>query len=170
MSEGIALITLTAWFCIFGLILATMAIKIIPEHQRGAVFRLGRFIGVVGPGPVLLIPFLDKIVMVDIRETTLKVPKHQAMTQDRRPVRVSAAIRYRVTAPGKAIIKVANYQEALAEMARIALGDLIAQHSFDDLFLKRRDIAALLQDTLQKQAASWGLEITAIELREMGTA
>jgi regulator of protease activity HflC (stomatin/prohibitin superfamily) len=170
MNEGIALVVLIFWVCLFGLIILATAMKIVPEYSRGVVFRLGRFIGVVGPGVVLLIPFLDKIVMVDIRETRLEVPKQPYMTQDRRRVKATAAIRYRVAAPDKAILNVSNYQEALAETAQIALIDTVADYSFDDLFLQRRDIATLLQDTLQEQARSWGLEITAVELKDLGSA
>jgi regulator of protease activity HflC (stomatin/prohibitin superfamily) len=170
VNGGIALIALIFWLCVFGLIIAAVAIKIVPEYRRGVAFRLGRFMGVVGPGLVFLMPFLDKIVMVDIRETRLEVPKQQYMTQDRRRVKATAAIRYRVAAPDKAILNVSNYQEALAEMAQVALIDTVADYSFDDLFLQRRDIATLLQDTLQEQARSWGLEITAVELKDLGSA
>jgi regulator of protease activity HflC (stomatin/prohibitin superfamily) len=170
MSEGIALLAVTACFFLLSLIVVATAIKIIPEHQRGVLFRLGRFIGVRGPGLVLTLPAIDKMLLVDMRETKLELPRQQAMTQDRRPVKASAIIRYRITAPDKAILNVANYQESLAEAARLVLDDLIAQHSFDDLFLQRRDIAALLQDILQEQATPWGLEITALELKDIGSA
>jgi regulator of protease activity HflC (stomatin/prohibitin superfamily) len=160
--------TLAVW--LICLLLVASAIKIIPEHQRGVVFRLGRFLGVRGPGLVFTVPMLDRIVSVDIRETRLEVPKQQYMAQDRRPVRVSTVIRYRVTAPDKAILNVSNYQEALAGAAQIALADTIADYSFDDLFLQRRDIAASLQGTLQEQTAPWGLEISAVELKDLGSA
>jgi regulator of protease activity HflC (stomatin/prohibitin superfamily) len=170
MSSLISLTIITVVLFLILLILVASAIKIVQEHQRGVLFRLGHFIGVRGPGLVLTLPAIDKALLVDMRETKLELPRQQAMTQDRHQVKASAIIRYRITAPDKAILNVANYQESLAEAARLVLDDLIAQHSFDDLFLQRRDIAALLQDILQEQATPWGLEITALELKDIGSA
>lgn len=169
-SGGIALLLTLFVFFLVCLAVVASAVKIVPEHQRGVVFRLGRFLKVAGPGLVLLLPAVDMMIKVDIRETGLEVPRLQEMTRDRQPVSTSAVVRYRITAPDKAILNVEDYRKSLAEASALILDDVIAQHTLDDLFLEKRDVAALVQDIIQEQATPWGLEITAVELKDLRRA
>lgn len=158
---GIAIVVI-----IFGVILAS-AIRIIREYERAIVFRLGRLIGAKGPGLILLIPFIDKAVKVDLRVITLDVPKQKIITLDNVTVDVDAVVYLRVNEPSNAVVKVNNYLMASSLLAQTTLRDLIGQTSFDDILSKREDLNRRMQEILDIATDPWGVKVSSVAIRDV---
>jgi regulator of protease activity HflC (stomatin/prohibitin superfamily) len=151
---------------IFLVILAS-AIRIIREYERAVVFRLGRLIGAKGPGLILLIPFIDKIIKVDLRVVTLDVPKQKIITLDNVTVDVDAVVYLRVSDPNNAVVKVNNYLMASSLLSQTSLRDLIGQTSFDDLLSKREELNKKMQVILDIATDPWGVKVTSVAIRDV---
>jgi regulator of protease activity HflC (stomatin/prohibitin superfamily) len=143
------------------------AIRIIREYERAIVFRLGRLIGAKGPGLILLIPFIDKAVKVDLRVVTLDVPKQKIITLDNVTVDVDAVVYLRVSEPSNAVVKVNNYLMASSLLSQTTLRDLIGQTSFDDILSKREELNKRMQEILDVATDPWGVKVSSVAIRDV---
>lgn len=152
---------------ILALILLAASIRIVPEYQRAVVFRLGRFVGVKGPGPFLIIPFIDRVQIVDLRVRTIDVPQQEIITRDNVTVEVDAVVYYRVVDPVKAVLTVANYSYAVMLYAQTSLRDVIGQADLDHLLAHREEINKRLQEILDEVTEPWGIKVTAVKIKQV---
>ncbi|NPA54630.1 MAG: slipin family protein [Aquificae bacterium] len=143
------------------------AIKILPEYERGVVFRLGRVIGAKGPGLVILIPIIDKMVRVSLRVVTLDVPTQDIITKDNVPVKVDAVVYFRVVDPVKAIVNVEDYIYATSQIAQTTLRSVCGQAEFDELLSQRDKINMKLQEIIDKETDAWGVKVVSVELKRI---
>jgi len=151
------------------IILVTIAasIRIVREYERAVVFRLGRLIGAKGPGLIILIPFIDKTVRVDLRVITLDVPKQKIITLDNVTVDVDAVVYLRVNDANNAVVKINDYKLASSLLAQTTLRDLIGQTSFDDVLSKREEINKKMQVILDAATDPWGVKVSSVAIRDV---
>ncbi len=143
------------------------AIKIAREYERGVVFRLGRLLGVKGPGLYLLIPFVDKAVTVDLRTITLNVPPQEVITRDNVTVKVTAVAYFRVVEPEKAIVQVENFLNATSQIAQTTLRSVLGTVDLDHLLSERDQINDRLQVIIDQQTAPWGIKVSVVEVKDV---
>ncbi len=143
------------------------AIKILREYERGVVFRLGRVINAKGPGLIILIPVIDKMVKVSLRLVALDVDPQDVITRDNVSVKVNAVIYFRVIDPIKAIIEVENYSYAMSQLAQTTIRSVCGQAELDDLLAEREKINAELQEILDTHTDPWGIKVTTVELKHI---
>jgi len=151
----------------FGLILLVNMIKILREYERGVIFRLGRLIGAKGPGLIILIPIVDKIVRVDLRVITYDVPSQDVITRDNVSVKVNAVVYFQVVDANKAIVSVANFFEATSQIAQTTLRSVLGQVELDDLLTNREKINAELQRIIDDQTEPWGIKVSVVEVKNV---
>jgi regulator of protease activity HflC (stomatin/prohibitin superfamily) len=149
------------------LVILSQAIKIVREYERVVIFRLGRFSGVKGPGIFLIIPVIDRVILLDLRVFTIDVAKQVVITKDNVSVEVDAVIYYRVVDPSRAIIQVENYKMATSLLAQTTLRDVLGQIELDDLLSKRDELNKKLQEILDHHTDPWGIKVTAVTLRDV---
>ena len=143
------------------------SIKILREYERGVVFRLGRIIGAKGPGMIILIPGIDKMVKVDLRTVTLDVPPQDIITRDNVSVKVSAVVYFRVVDPIKAIVEVADFHFATSQLAQTTLRSVCGQGELDNLLAERDEINDRIQNILDKDTEPWGVKVAKVEVKEI---
>ena len=143
------------------------AIKILPEYERGVIFRLGRVIGAKGPGLIILIPFIDRMVKVSLRVVTLDVPTQDVITKDNVSVKVDAVVYFRVVDPVKAIVNVEDYVYATSQISQTTLRSICGQEELDGLLSKREEINMNLQEVIDKETDAWGIKVIAVELKRI---
>jgi regulator of protease activity HflC (stomatin/prohibitin superfamily) len=149
------------------LILLPAAVRITREYERGVIFRLGRLLPAKGPGIILLIPIVDRMVRIDLRVVTLDVPRQEMMTRDNVPVSVDAVIYFRIVNPEDAVVKVENYQKATFLLAQTTLRSVVGQHELDELLSQRDRINQQLQSVLDQETEPWGIKVTLVEVRDV---
>jgi len=149
------------------LVILSQAIKIVREYERVVIFRLGRFSGVKGPGIFLIIPIIDRVMLLDLRVFTIDVTKQLVITKDNVSVEVDAVIYYRVVDPARAIIQVENFKMATSLLSQTTLRDVLGQIELDDLLSKRDELNKKLQEILDKHTDPWGIKVTAVTLRDV---
>lgn len=149
------------------LIIFLTAIRIIREYERAVVFRLGRLIGIKGPGLIILVPLIDKAVKVDLRVITVDVPKQKIITLDNMTVDVDAVIYLRVNDAANAVVKVNDYLVASSLLAQTTLRDLIGQITFDDILSKRDELNKKMQEILDAATDPWGVKISSVNIRDV---
>jgi regulator of protease activity HflC (stomatin/prohibitin superfamily) len=149
------------------IIIIASSIRIIREYERAVVFRLGRLIGAKGPGLIILVPFIDRAVKVDLRVITLDVPKQKIITLDNVTVDVDAVVYMRVNEPNNAVVKVSDYGLASSMLAQTTLRDLIGQTSFDDLLSRREEINKKMQVILDTATDPWGVKVSSVAIRDV---
>ncbi len=157
------------WFVVGVLVLLFLwsAIKIFREYERGVIFFLGRLVGVRGPGPVIIIPGLEKVVRVALRLVTMDVPPQDVITRDNVSVKVNAVVYFRVMDPAKAIVAVEDYYYATSQLAQTTLRSVLGQVELDGLLAERDNINHRLQEILDKQTDPWGIKITNVEIKHV---
>jgi regulator of protease activity HflC (stomatin/prohibitin superfamily) len=156
-------------FLVLAVVVAIVApnIKIVPEYQRLVVLRLGRVIGVAGPGLVVLVPFIDKGIVVDLREQYIEVTKQTCITKDNAPVDIDFLIYFRVMDPKKSVIEVADFRGAAVGIATTTLRAVVGDIDLDQVLAKREYINEVLREKLDEVTARWGVKVTAVEIREI---
>jgi regulator of protease activity HflC (stomatin/prohibitin superfamily) len=154
-------------FLVLLVIFLASAIKILPEYERGVIFRLGRVIGAKGPGLIILIPVIDKMVKVSLRVVTLDVPTQDIITKDNVPVKVDAVVYFRVVDPVKAIVNVEDYIYATSQIAQTTLRSVCGQAEFDELLSQRDKINMKLQEIIDRETDAWGVKVVAVELKRI---
>lgn len=148
------------------LILAA-AIRILKEYERGVIFRLGRLIGSKGPGLIILIPFIDKMVKTSLRTVVMDVPPQDVITKDNVSVQVNAVIYFRVISPEKAIVEVENFVFATSQLAQTTLRSIVGQVELDELLGEREKINQELQNIIDKQSDPWGIKVSLVEVKHI---
>lgn len=154
----------------FGIVLLWFvfaSVRVVPEYERGVVFRLGRVQGAKGPGLFFLIPFIDKMIKVDLRTVTLDVPAQETITRDNVTVKVNAVCYFRVLDPVLAVINVANYLVATQQIAQTTLRSVLGQSELDEILAKRDQINQQLQKIIDEQTEPWGVKVSIVELKDM---
>jgi regulator of protease activity HflC (stomatin/prohibitin superfamily) len=152
------------------LIVLGSSIKILNEYERAIIFRLGRsskaVIGGNGPGLLILIPFVDKMVKVDIRTITMDVPTQEIITRDNVPVKVNAVVYFRVVDPVKAVVDVENYIAATSQISQTTLRSVLGQSELDELLSHREKINQTLQSIVDEHTDPWGIKVTTVEVKD----
>lgn len=170
MDQVQSLLNATAWLIpILLLIMLALPsmIRILREYERGVVFRLGKLLRAKGPGLVILIPIVDRMVRVDLRVITIDVPKQEMMTRDNVPVTVDAVVYFRVMDPDAAIVKVESFLKASSLIAQTTLRSVIGQAELDELLSQREKINQKLQEIIDRQTDPWGIKVTAVEVKDV---
>ena len=152
---------------VFFLFFLTTALKILNEYERGVIFRLGRVIAAKGPGLIILIPVIDKIVKVSLRLVAMDVDPQDVITRDNVSVKVNAVIYFRVIDPVKAIIEVENYSYAMSQLAQTTLRSVCGQAELDELLSAREKINNELQEILDTHTDPWGIKVANVELKHI---
>lgn len=143
------------------------AIRILREYERGVIFRLGRLIGAKGPGLILLIPIVDKMVKVSMRTVTMDVPPQDVITRDNVSVKVNAVVFFRVMDTQKAIVQVEDYLYATSQMSQTTLRSILGQVDLDDLLSEREKINKELQKVIDGHTDPWGIKVTTVEVKHV---
>ncbi len=144
-----------------------MAIKILNEYERGVIFCLGRIIDYKGPGIIILIPVIDRMVRVSLRTVTMDVPPQDVITRDNVSVKVSAVIYFRVIEPTKAVIEVENYLYATSQLAQTTLRSVCGQSELDELLAARDKINLQIQEILDRHTEPWGVKVSMVEVKQI---
>lgn len=152
---------------LFVLIVLTSAIKVVQEYERGVVFRLGRLVGARGPGIILLIPFVERMVKVDLRTVTMDIPVQEVITRDNVTIRVNAVAYFRVMDPNAAIVNVADYIRATSQIAQTTLRSVLGQAELDELLAEREKINHTLQTIIDEQTEPWGIKVSIVEVKDV---
>ncbi|HEX9011571.1 MAG TPA: slipin family protein [Holophagaceae bacterium] len=162
--------TLFPWaviLIILGAIVLPQAARILREYERGVIFRWGKLRGAKGPGLIFLIPFIDRMVRMDLRVVTIDVPKQEVMTRDNVPATVDAVVYFRVVDPSAAVVKVENFLKASALIAQTTLRKVLGQSELDELLAHREKINIQLQEIIDRQTAPWGVKVSTVEVRDV---
>lgn len=152
-------------FLIFAGLIIFSTFKVLNEYERGVVLRLGKFSGVRGPGLIILIPGLEKMIKVDLRLITLDVPPQDIISKDNVTLKVSGVVYFKVSNPQNAIISVENYYHATAQIAQTTLRSVIGQYELDEILASRDKINVRLQEILDEITESWGIKVTNVEVK-----
>ena len=164
MTVAIAVIAVLA---VFILIILAAAIRILREYERGVIFRLGRLIAQKGPGLILLIPFIDQMVRIDLRTITLNVPPQEVITKDNVTVRVNAVAYFRVLDPNKAVTEVENFLLATSQIAQTTLRSVLGKAELDALLSERERLNLELQQIIDEQTEPWGIKVSTVEVKDV---
>jgi regulator of protease activity HflC (stomatin/prohibitin superfamily) len=143
------------------------AIKILREYERGVVFTLGRYTGTKGPGLILLIPYVQQMVRIDLRTLVLDVPSQDVISHDNVSVRVNAVIYFRVIDPEKATIQVENFMQATSELAQTTLRSVLGKHELDEMLSERDKLNNDIQEILDAQTDAWGIKVANVEIKHV---
>lgn len=149
------------------LVILFSMLKILKEYERGVVFRLGRLVGARGPGLIILIPFIERMIKVSLRTVVMDVPPQDVITKDNVSIKVNAVVYFRVIDPEKAIIEVDDYLYATSQLAQTTLRSILGQFELDDLLSHREKINFELQDVLDKHTDPWGIKVSAVEVKHI---
>jgi hypothetical protein len=157
----IAVVAITA------IALAGASVRVLREYERGVVFRLGRVIDQKGPGLVLLIPGVDRMVRVSLRTITLRIPHQEVITRDNVPVKVAAVAYFRVIDPRRSVLEVADYMGATLQIAQTTLRSVLGKAELDTLLAERERLNEALQQIIDEQTEPWGIKVTIVEIKDV---
>ncbi|MGQ9462833.1 MAG: slipin family protein [Candidatus Fervidibacter sp.] len=160
-------IQLIAFVIVVALVLISQAIKIVQEWERGVIFRLGRFVRMVGPGIQFIIPFIERMIKVDIRVFAVDVPKQEIITKDNVTVRVNAVVYFRVVDPMAALVRVENYLYATQQVSQTTLRDVIGQSELDELLAHREELNQRLQRIIDTTTDPWGIKVDIVAIKDV---
>lgn len=164
MNPGTAFLIMAA---LLGLIILANAFRVLREYERGVIFRLGRLIGVKGPGLIILIPLIDKMVKVSLRTVVMDVPPQDVITQDNVSIKVNAVVYFRVIQPQKAIVEVENFLFATSQLSQTTLRSVLGQSELDDLLSQREKINQKLQQVIDAHTEPWGIKVSSVEVKQI---
>jgi regulator of protease activity HflC (stomatin/prohibitin superfamily) len=151
----------------FALIALGTSVRVLREYERGVIFRLGRLIAQKGPGLILLIPMIDRMVKVDLRTVTLNIPPQEVITRDNVPAGVNAVAYFRVVDPNRAVTEVENYLLATSQISQTALRSVLGKAEFDQLLSDRERLNEELQKIIDESTEPWGIKVTAVEIKDV---
>ena len=149
------------------LILIPMSVKIVSEYERGVIFRLGRLVGARGPGLFLIIPFVDRMVKVDLRVITMDVPSQEVITKDNVTVRVNAVVYFRVVDPEASVVKVLDHIRATSQISQTTLRNVLGQSELDELLASRERLNQILQKIIDEHTDPWGVKVSTVEIKDV---
>ena len=152
---------------VFALILLLSILKVVPEYERGVVFRLGRLQEFRGPGVTYVLPIIERMVRIDMRTITMDIPPQDVITRDNVSVKVNAVVYFRVVDPNKAIVQIENYLFATSQLAQTTLRSVCGQEELDDLLSEREKINSRLQEILDTQTDPWGIKVSLVEIKHI---
>ena len=152
---------------IFGVFILFSLFKILPEWERGVILRFGRVIGVKGPGFILLIPMVDKLIRIDTRTITMDIQPQDIITKDNVSMKVNAVVYFRVTNPEMAITQIEDYYFATTQLSQTTLRSVLGQYEMDDLLSNRDTINQALQEILDKSTEPWGIKVSLVEVKHI---
>ena len=152
------------------LLVLSMAVKIVTEFERGVIFRLGRLVGAKGPGLFLIIPFVDRMVKVDLRVVTMDVPSQEVITKDNVTVRVNAVVYFRVVDPESSVVKVLDHIRATSQISQTTLRNVLGQSELDELLAQREKLNQSLQKIIDEHTDPWGVKVSTVEIKEVELA
>ena len=168
MDQLSGAIFVVAFLLLIGLGLLFSAVRIVQEYERGVIFRLGRVAGGPrGPGLFLVIPFIDRLVKVDLRVVTLDIPPQDCITKDNVTVRVNAVVYFRVIDPIKAVVNIRNFTQATAQIAQTSLRSVVGQRELDELLANREEVNQHLQQIIDEQTDPWGVKVSIVEIKDV---
>lgn len=159
--------TLIIVIIILVVIVLLHSIRIVREYERGVVFRLGRLLRAKGPGIFILIPFIDRMVKIDLRTVTMDVPPQDVITRDNVPVSVNAVVYFRVVNPEDAVVKVENYITATSQIAQTTLRTILGKSQLDELLAEREKISRELQQVIDEETDPWGVKVSIVEVKDV---
>src|SRR3954464_14060559 len=165
MAVAIGVIVVVAFFV---LIFLGSAVRVLREYERGVIFRLGRLIAQKGPGLILLVPVIDRMVRVDLRTVTLNIPPQEVITRDNVPARVNAVCYFRVIDPNKSIVEVENFLLATSQIAQTTLRSVLGKADLDTLLAEREQLNEELQRIIDEQTEPWGIKVVTVEIKDVG--
>jgi regulator of protease activity HflC (stomatin/prohibitin superfamily) len=160
-------LTTLAFVVVLAVVLATQIFKVLNEYERGVVFTFGRFTGVKGPGLIILIPLVQRMVKVDLRVIVLDVPTQDVISRDNVSVKVNAVVYFRIVEPDKAIIQVANPFEATSQLAQTTLRSVLGQHELDEMLSQREKLNVDIQRILDAATDAWGIKVASVEIKHV---
>jgi len=149
------------------IIILPMAVKIVPEYERGVLFRLGRLVGQRGPGFFLIIPFVDRMVRVDLRVVTMDVPSQEIITKDNVTLKVNAVVYFRVVNPEDSVVKVFDHIRATSQISQTTLRNVLGQSELDELLAQRERLNQKLQQIIDEHTDPWGVKVSVVEIKEV---
>ena len=149
------------------LIIIGAAVKIVAEYERGVIFRLGRLLGAKGPGLFLIIPFVDRMVKVDLRIITMDVPSQDVITRDTVTVRVNAVVYFRVVDPEASVVKVLDHIKATSQISQTTLRNVLGQSELDELLTNREKLNQELQGIIDEHTDPWGVKVSTVEIKDV---
>ena len=152
---------------LFLVIILANAVRILREYERGVIFRLGRLVGAKGPGLILLIPIVDRMVKVSLRTVVMDVPPQDVITKDNVSLKVNAVVYFRVVQPDKAVVEVENFLFATSQLSQTTLRSILGQSQLDDLLAKREKINRELQKIIDHQTEPWGIKVSNVEVKHI---
>ena len=152
------------------LIILPMAVKIVAEYERGVIFRLGRLVGAKGPGLFFIIPFVDRMIKVDLRVVTMDVPSQEVITKDNVTVRVNAVVYFRVVNPEDSVVKVLDHIRATSQISQTTLRNVLGQSELDELLTQREKLNQMLTQIIDEHTDPWGVKVSTVEIKEVELA
>jgi len=152
---------------VLALSILASAIRVFREYERGVMFTLGRFTGVKGPGLILMLPYIQQMVRVDLRTVVLDVPSQDVISRDNVSVKVNAVLYFRVVDADKAIIQVENFLQATSQLAQTTLRSVLGKHQLDEMLAERDKLNADIQTILDAQTEGWGIKVTNVEIKQV---
>jgi regulator of protease activity HflC (stomatin/prohibitin superfamily) len=151
----------------FALLFLGSSVRVLREYERGVIFRLGRLIAQKGPGLIILIPIIDRMVRVDLRTVTLNIPPQEVITRDNVPSRVNAVAYFKVIDPNKAIVEVENFLFATSQISQTALRSVLGKAELDQLLSERERLNEDLQRIIDEQTEPWGVKVSTVEIKDV---
>jgi regulator of protease activity HflC (stomatin/prohibitin superfamily) len=164
MGVALAIIAVAVFFAV---ILLATALRVLREYERGVIFRLGRLIAQKGPGLIILIPIIDRMVRVDLRTVTLQIPPQEVITRDNVTARVTAVAYFRVIDPNRAIVEVENFLAAVTQISQTTLRSVLGTAELDTLLSERERLNVDLQKIIDDQTEPWGVKVTTVEIKDV---
>jgi regulator of protease activity HflC (stomatin/prohibitin superfamily) len=152
------------------LILIPMSVKIVTEWERGVILRLGRLVGARGPGLFVIIPFIDRMIKVDLRVVTMDVPSQEVITKDNVTVKVDAVVYFRVVDPEASVVKVLDHIRATSLISQTTLRNVLGQSELDELLMQREKLNQALQKIIDEQTDPWGVKVSIVEIKSVELA
>lgn len=149
------------------IVLVVSSIRIVQEYERGVIFRLGRVVGARGPGLFFIIPFIERMIKVDLRTVTLDVPAQEAITRDNVTVKVNAVVYFRVVDPVSAVVQIEDYRRATWQIGQTSLRNVIGQSMMDQILQDREAINAQLQHIIDEATEPWGVKVSIVEIKDV---
>ena len=164
MAVAIGVVVVVVFFV---LIFLGASVRVLREYERGVIFRLGRLIAQKGPGLILLVPVIDRMVRVDLRTVTLNIPPQEVITRDNVPARVNAVAYFRVIDPNNAIVQVENFLLATSQLAQTTLRVVLGKHELDEMLAERERLNTDVQRILDEQTDAWGIKVANVEIKHI---
>lgn len=152
---------------VFLLFIFLSSVKVVQEYERGVVFRLGRLVGPRGPGLIILIPIIERMVKVDLRTITMDVPPQEIITRDNVTIKVNAVLYFRVVDASSAVVRILDYVRATSQIAQTTLRSTLGQSEMDELLANRDEINARLQKVIDEQTEAWGIKVSTVEVKDV---